>query len=226
MRSDRLEGEEKQVEPVQIEGFSVVVDPEEVRRLLGYRDEGIEGTEERVARAIEESIGIGSGLIEPKGIYTVTAGGSLPGSRMFEDLERVAFCICTIGPGVEREVSALTGRGEILRALVLDSVGSVAAEAVAEHIDGEIQALASLEGLKTSCRSSPGYGDWDIREQACIFSLLPGERVGVTLSESFMMIPRKSITFAIHIAEKPARMRSKESCRNCDILDCPYRLLE
>ena len=46
-----------------------------------------------------------------------------------------------------------------------------------------------------------------------------------SLSESFMMIPRKSVSFAIHIAEKPARMRSENSCRNCDIKDCPYRLL-
>ncbi|MCK4236682.1 MAG: hypothetical protein KAX38_06160, partial [Candidatus Krumholzibacteria bacterium] len=153
-------------------------------------------------------------------------GRLLPRSKVFADLDRVAFCICTIGPRLEKEVSALSEKGELLRAVVLDSVGSVSAEAAAEHVDRVIQAGASREGLKTSCRASPGYGDWDIREQASIFDLLPGDRIGVSLTGSFMMVPRKSVSFAIQIAEKPIRMRSENSCRNCDIKDCPYRLVE
>lgn len=194
-------------------------------RFLGRREETVAGTSERFAQVIDEAIEAAHGLVSPKGIYAVTAGRNLPESNMFEDLELVAFCICTIGPELEREVTALSEKEELLGAVVLDSVGSVAAEAVADYMDGEIQVLAAKDGLKTSCRSSPGYGDWDIREQTAIFRLLPGDRIGVSLSESLMMIPRKSVSFAIHIAKKPARMRSENSCRNCDIEDCPYRLL-
>jgi hypothetical protein len=214
------------MELIILEGFSVRIDPAEVMRFLGSREGGREGTGRRLEKAVEEALSMAQGLLAPKGIYTVIAGRDLPGSKMFDELERVAFCICTIGPGVEKEISALSEKGELLEAIVLDSIGSVAAEAVAEYIDGRIQAEALREGLKTSCRVSPGYGDWDIREQVSIFHLLPGERIGVRLSEGYMMIPRKSISFAIQIAEEPIRMRSENSCANCDRVDCPYRLLE
>ena len=114
----------------------------------------------------------------------------------------------------------------MLRAVVLDAAGSVAAEAAAEYMDRAIQERAAAEGLRTSCRASPGYGDWDVREQKALFGLVPAGRIGVRLSESGMMIPRKSVSFAIHIDENPTRMRSENSCRNCDREDCPYRLLE
>ena len=210
--------------PVLVDAFSIRIDPREVTRLLG-RKKGAGDVSVRFTQAIDRAIAAAADLIAPKGVYAVTAGKDLAGSQVFADLEKVAFCICTIGPALEREVSELSKREELLEAVVLDSVGSVAAETVAEYMDEQIQALAMQQGLKTSCRASPGYGDWDIREQASIFRLLPGESVGVSLSESFMMMPRKSVSFAIHIAEKPARMRSENSCRNCDIKDCPYRLL-
>jgi len=213
-------------EPVVLEGFGIEIDPDGVRRLLGRREESAADSRKRLDEALAEALARAESLVAPKGIYTVIAGRDLPGSEYFDGLERVAFCICTIGPALEREVTALAARDELLRAVVLDSVGSAAAEAAAEFMDARIQEEAARDGLKTSCRASPGYGDWDIREQRAVFDLLPAERIGVRLSESFMMMPRKSVSLAIHIAEKPARMRSENSCRNCDIEDCPYRLLE
>ncbi|MGD1049334.1 MAG: vitamin B12 dependent-methionine synthase activation domain-containing protein [Candidatus Krumholzibacteriaceae bacterium] len=136
----------------------------------------------------------------------------------------MAVCVSTIGPALEAEVTRLAGAGELLKAVVLDSIGSVAAEAVAEYIDRTIAAEAAREGLKTSCRASPGYGDWDVRGQAAIFRLLPAERIGVLLSETFMMAPRKSISFAMHVAGEPEKLRSENSCGNCGRTDCLYRL--
>ena len=214
------------MEPVVIDDIEVRLDRAEILRLLGRRGDTGDRGNERLEAALEEAMELAGRLIEPRGVYTITAGRDLPGSDQFRDLERVAFCICTIGPGIEREVTSLSGGGELLRAVVLDSVGSVAAEATAEVIDKQIQEIAAAEGLKTSCRASPGYGDWDIREQEAIFSLLPGERIGVKLSESFMKIPRKSVSFAVDISEKPVRMRSENSCRNCSRIDCRFRILE
>jgi cobalamin-dependent methionine synthase I len=136
----------------------------------------------------------------------------------------MAFCVCTIGPALEAEVTRLSGEGEMLKAVVLDAIGSVAAEAAAACVEARIAAEAAREGLKISCRASPGYGDWDVREQASIFRLLPAERIGVRLSETFMMSPRKSVSFAVHVAAEPDRLRSENSCENCDRMDCRYRL--
>jgi hypothetical protein len=214
------------MEPVIIRDFGIDPDRAELARLLGTsrgrRHAGGERFEEVLAGALAEA----ERLIETGGIYTIVRGNELQGSTIFEDLERVAFCVCTIGPGLEKRVTELSGSGEILSSVVLDAVGSAAAEAAAVYMNDRIAEVAGEEGLRTSCRASPGYGDWDITEQGSIFRLLPAERIGVTLSENFMMIPRKSVSFAVHIARSPARMRSESSCRNCDMDNCPYRITE
>jgi hypothetical protein len=212
------------MEPTVLEGFGIEVDPAQVRRFLGTKGRGKPAPRERYEELLNEMLGAAAKLIAPRGIYLYAAGRALPGSRTFEHLDRMAFCVCTIGPALEAEVTRLTRTGELLRAVVLDAIGSVAAEAVAGRVDERISAEAARDGLKTSCRASPGYGDWDVREQAAMFKLVPAERIGVRLSESFMMIPRKSISFAIHVAKEPARLRSENSCENCGKKDCRYRV--
>jgi cobalamin-dependent methionine synthase I len=46
-------------------------------------------------------------------------------------------------------------------------------------------------------RYSPGYGDWDISEQAKLFRLVPGDAIGVHLSETHQMTPEKSVSAMI-----------------------------
>lgn len=227
------------MEPVILTDFEIEISPAEVKRLLGHKggardEQGPDGETERVAKeqeerveqAISDAIQRAGELLRTAGVYVVGTGRDLEGSTVFHDLERVAYCVCTVGSALENEVTRLSGEGELLQAVLLDAAGSVAAEAVAEYMDRRIQEEAAALGLRTSCRASPGYGDWDIREQAKLFRLVPAERIGVALSESAMMIPRKSVSFAIHIAERPRRLRSENSCGNCDRTDCPYRILD
>ena len=210
--------------PVLIENFSVTIDTVEVRRYLGSKDRKRPAPGERYDDVLNEVLRAAKGLVAPRGIYTYAAGRELGGPAGFTRLDRMAVCVSTIGPALEAEVTRLSGTGELLKAVVLDSIGSVAAEAVADYIDRIIGAEAAREGLKTSCRASPGYGDWDVRGQAAVFRLLPAERIGVRLSETFMMAPRKSISFAMHVAGEPERLRSQNSCGNCGRTDCLYRL--
>ena len=216
------------MEPVILEGFSIEPDRGELSRLLGRKNGAGTGAPAaaagKIAEALEAALEESRGLIEPKAIYVTAAGADLPGSDIFTDLEKVAFCVCTIGPALEERVTALSREGDMLAAVVLDATGSAAAEATARYANDHIDAAATAEGLKTSCRASPGYGDWDVKEQKALFTLVPADRIGVTLTKSSMMVPRKSISFAVHIAEDPVRLRSEGSCRNCDMEICPYRM--
>ena len=218
-------------EPVILEGFSIEPDSGELSRLLGRKDGEEIGAPAaaaagKIVEALETALEESRDLIEPKAIYVTAAGADLPGSQMFTDLEKVAFCVCTIGPALEEKVTSLSKEGDMLAAVVLDAIGSAAAEATARYANDRIDGAATAEGLKTACRASPGYGDWDVKEQKSLFALVPAGRIGVTLTESSMMVPRKSVSFAVHIAEDPVRLRSEGSCRNCDMETCPYRILE
>ena len=219
------------MEPVILEGFDIEPDGAELSRLLGRKNGEAIGAPAaaaagKITAALESALEESGALIVPKAIYVTAAGADLPRSDIFTDLEKVAFCVCTIGPALEEKVTALSKEGDMLAAVVLDAIGSAAAEATARYANDRIDEEAAAIGLKTSCRASPGYGDWDVKEQKNLFELVPADTIGVTLTASSMMVPRKSISFAVHIAEEPVRLRSEGSCRNCDMETCPYRILE
>jgi hypothetical protein len=219
------------MDPVILEGFDIEPDSSELSRLLGRKNGEAIGAPAaaaagKITAALDSALEESKSLIKPKAIYVTAAGADLPGSDIFTDLEKVTFCVCTIGPALEEMVTALSKDGDMLAAVVLDAIGSAAAEATARYANERIDEMAAAVGLKTSCRASPGYGDWDVKEQKNLFELVPAERIGVTLTASSMMVPRKSVSFAVHIAEEPVRLRSEGSCRNCDLETCSYRILE
>ena len=76
---------------------------------------------------------------------------------------------------------------------ILDCLGSNAAESAAAAIHHEVQGR-----FKTQMRRySPGYNDWDIRQQEDLFDYLGIEsarKLGVDLTPDFMMTPRKSVS--------------------------------
>lgn len=218
------------MKPVILAGFSVEPDERELVKLLGERHvlEGAEdpGSEKtgKIKAAVAKALADARSLIEPKGIYEIVTGEEIDGPPQFAGLERVAICVCTIGMALEETVKAAIGAGRMLEGIALDAVGSAAAEAAAGYMNDRIDEAAAAEGLKTSCRASPGYGDWDVGGQRRLFDLLPAERIGVTLTPGAMMVPRKSVSFAVHVATNPVRLRSENSCRACDMDTCPYRL--
>jgi hypothetical protein len=218
------------MQPVILEGFQVEPDQRELVKLLGERhilddaDDHDSAKAGKIKAAIGKALDDARSMIEPKGIYEIVTGGELDGPSGFAALERVAICICTIGIVLEETVKVAMDAGRMLDGIALDAVGSAAAEAVARYMNDRIDEAATAEGLKTSCRASPGYGDWDVGGQRRLFDLLPAERIGVTLTPGSMMVPRKSVSFAVHVDKNPVRLRSENSCRNCDMDTCPYRL--
>jgi hypothetical protein len=208
--------------PWLVEKFPLDLDPSEVRRYLGNKaGQGLK-SDTRFDDLLATSLQSAWQWLAPKGIFLLAAGSDLGGWPLFAHLERMAFAVCTIGPALEMEVTRLAGAGQTLQAVVLDAIGSVAAEATADAVEQQIAAEVSGQDLRISCRVSPGYGDWDIRSQAALFSLVPAGRIGVRLSETCMMIPRKSVSFALHVAREPARLRGESSCADCSQHHCPY----
>lgn len=209
------------MEPAVERGFSAAIERDELMRLLGRRPGAAGEPRGRLADAVDEALETADRLVETAGVWAFVSGADLaPG--LFDRLRRMAACVCTIGPALERRVTELTAADELLRALVLDTAGSVAAEAAAEHMDRLISAAAADDDVRTSRRASPGYGNWPVEGQAALFGLVPAGRIGVRLSPGGMMIPRKSVSFAVHVDRNPVRLRSENACENCDRRDCPY----
>ena len=208
----------------------------EVLRLVGHKGERpIGDIEDILAQEIEE----GYRLVEPKAIYTQVRvkegnGGSLVleagtrlnignGISLWEGADCLGVALCTIGSALENRASELFAQGEYPAALLLDSVGSVAVESVADYVNFLICQEADRLATKAGPRLSPGYGKWELADQRVLFSLLPGEKIGVGLNEDCMMVPRKSISFCVGMGKGLGGERVINPCRYCGVEGCKYR---
>ncbi|MBU0755800.1 MAG: hypothetical protein KJ645_11715 [Planctomycetes bacterium] len=99
----------------------------------------------------------------------------------------------TIGPGVDREVMRLSEEGDNYRALLLNGIGAGAADMVA--LDLELYLNDKYPARhKRWRRFHVGYADFRLQEQKPFFELLKPERIGITLTDSCIMIPEKSVS--------------------------------
>jgi hypothetical protein len=192
-----------------IKDLRIEFDEKRILKLIGYRKKS-QKPNEPVTKLIQEEKKKLHGLLQPEAIYTVIGYDETNKHPVFNHAEKVALCLCTIGAKLEEEVENLMKKNELLRALILDALGSEAVEEVAIQSDRILAERAREMNLWPSKRFSPGYGNWDIREQRFIFGLLPAHEIGVSLKESCMMIPRKSISFRINFyREKQLSTRRK-----------------
>ncbi len=180
-----------------IENFKIDIDESRILRLIGYKKKSA-SIHEPLRNLIADEKNKCDTLLQPASIFTIIDYGQTNKHPIFKDAEKVAFCICTIGPKLDKEVKNLTNNNDILKAMILDSHGSEAVEKVATQSDQILAKKARDMNLWASKRYSPGYGRWDLREQKYVFHLLPGQDIAVNLTKSCMMIPQKSISFRIN----------------------------
>ncbi|NIM90739.1 MAG: hypothetical protein GTO17_07300 [Candidatus Aminicenantes bacterium] len=179
----------------QSKAFKIELQEKRIFSLMGYQQKTNSSS---LTKLITEEKKKLDDLLKPESLYTIIDYEETNKHSVFNDAEKVALCVCTIGPELEKEVEDLTKKNDLLKALILDSMGSEAVEEVATQSDKIIAEEAIKMNLWPSKRYSPGYGGWDLKEQQFIFKMLPAQKIGIKLNESFMMIPRKSISFRIN----------------------------
>ena len=89
----------------------------------------------------------------------------------------------------DRAKEALKANDDIVADFIADSIGSVLAEMTVARIEQDYVGKETI-----SMPYSPGYCNWDIREQHILFSLFPERPCGIILSESSLMTPEKSVS--------------------------------
>lgn len=105
----------------------------------------------------------------------------------------------TIGPHLEEKRNQYLLRKETARAVILDAIGSVAAEELAEGVHEDIRREAAARQTSATPRFSPGYGDWALPAQADFLKWLAADRIGIRLTDHFQMVPEKSVSAILGI---------------------------
>jgi len=225
-----------------IKNIKLKIDEEEVLRYQGYHRNKAGKTGEIILETTRKEIEQGYCLFEPKGIYSkvmirnissegrinLENGLHLEINNSMLNLLRgtsyLAFGLSTIGNHLEEKVAELFAKNEYPKAIALDAVGTVASRFLSQHIRSVVCQEAKEQNLQTTKYFSPGSIDWDISQQKNIFQIIPADKIGVKLTESYMMVPKKSLSWAMGAGENIITPSKKDdSCQICQAINCQYR---
>jgi len=185
------------------------IDPDLILRLQKYRNP------ERVSPVVREAArrmaSLAEALVEPRGWMrrapvraadtdgTVWLGGeirfrSLALARSLRSAAEVALIILTIGPALELRTDELVQQEQLAEALLLDTAGRVAVEAVIKEVRQRLRDDAWDRGYRLTARMAPGFVDWALDEQRVLFAAFGDAALAVQLTENCIMLPRKSVS--------------------------------
>ena len=130
-------------------------------------------------------------------------------AKSLEGSEKVILFAATVGVSLDRLIRKYS-KISPSRAVMLQAFGT-------ERIEALCNAFCCEMG--TPARFSPGYGDLPLEVQKDIFDVLScTKNIGVSLSDSLLMSPSKSVTaFAF------SKEQTQNKCKLCDKLNCSYR---
>ena len=120
-------------------------------------------------------------------------------SKCLDGSSKVIVFAATVGVGIDRLISKHS-RISPAKALMLGALGAERIESLCNAFCGEYE---SKDGVLLTPRFSAGYGDCLLDVQKQIFELLDcPKNIGLTLNDSMLMSPTKSVTAFVGIKEK------------------------
>lgn len=159
-------------------------------------------------------------------VDALAEAGILRGGDVIKHLEgcpQALLLAVTLGPAVDVQIRR-AGVGDIAAGVASDALGSALAEQAAEAAEAELRQWAAKEGKYLTGRFSPGYGDWDIAVQPLVANALDTvRRAGLCVTDTNLMIPRKSVTAILGVSDHPVKGKLA-GCGHCVLRTrCEYR---
>ena len=142
----------------------------------------------------------------------------------------LALFAVTIGETVTEKIDELFQANDFALGSILDSVASAGTDKAADRVENRYFDLLSEIGKITTSkdilRFSPGYCGWHMSGQKRLFEFLRPEDIGITLLESFLMKPLKSISGVLVAGDKEVFVfdDSYPFCSECRSRSCQERI--
>ncbi len=154
------------------------------------------------------------------------SGLVLPGADLIAllcDCESVVLFALTLGDGAEALIRRAMARS-VSQGMIMDACASAACESACDDLQNALESELCKGDLFVTDRYSPGYGDLPLSLQPDFLALLDaGKRIGLTLTESNIMLPRKSVTALFGLADRPQGKRMY-GCAKCSLRKtCSFR---
>lgn len=142
--------------------------------------------------------------------------------RNLKGCNRIILFAATVGLPLDRLI-ARYGILSPAKGLLMQAIGAERIEALCDVFCDKIRLEAKSQGLHTAPRFSPGYGDLPLELQRDIFHALDCPRkIGLTLNNSLLMSPSKSVTAIVGLGPEASGDHST-GCSRCPKTDCVHR---
>lgn len=138
-------------------------------------------------------------------------------SKHLSSCKKVVMFSATIGVKIDRLIAKYTNLSPT-KALIFQSIGTERIESLCNLFCNKIQ----TEHKNVTPRYSPGYGDFPLEFQKYVFAVLDcHKKIGLSLNESLLMSPSKSVTAIIGISSDYI-CKAEQDCSVCES-DCLFR---
>jgi uncharacterized 2Fe-2S/4Fe-4S cluster protein (DUF4445 family) len=166
-----------------------------------------------------------SGLISPKGIFSLTDQSDQLGSiEPANRAKKIVWAAVTLGAPVEDRIQGLFAEGEYLEAMMLDVIADEYLFRMSNLMYEEIIRVCHPLGLKLSCRVTPGDAAMPMAFQQVIFKALRADlNLALDITNSFMLKPVKSMMYLYGADEAFSNIQRNQSCENCENSECTFR---
>jgi len=221
------------------------VRPIDLLRSVGEPIQGLEPGDEsppapKVHSVIERARELFTDTARPRALYETIAaadfevvyrgeGGNdetTPLEQVLEDAVSLALFAVTLGEEISDRITGLFDAGELAEGYILDQVASFAADELAGNAGKRFQAaLGKVDDGTAVLPYSPGYCGWNVTGQRALFAHLEPRELGITLNESCLMHPVKSVSGVLVLAPIEAHDFNPAfpCCTTCITLDCQQR---
>ena len=143
--------------------------------------------------------------------------------KNLEDCKEVFLFAATLGPGPDLLIRRASAAQRMSDAVIYQAMSAEMIESYCDENCAQLREKAVAEGLYLKPRFSPGYGDLPLTLQKDLLRILDApKKIGLTLTDSLLMMPSKSVTALIGLTRRPQPDHEKD-CVVCPKTDCAFR---
>jgi hypothetical protein len=191
-----------------------------VTRSMGMNSLFDEWVDPRLSFSIVKVISAGNGSVLLQGNKNLKSSML---ARVMRDCTQAVCFIATIGPALDKAIARANAKRNLTAAYLIERIGSAAIEDVVDEFQLLMKKRFQKEHADVTLRFSPGYCDWPLTEQKKVFTIVDPARIGVSLSSSCLMTPKKTVSGIFGIV--PEGNIPYNPCMSCKKKDCSARRL-
>jgi hypothetical protein len=149
-----------------------------------------------------------------------------PLGHIYPQAEHLALFASTMGSHISKTIERLFKKNDFALGSMIDAVASLAADKAAEVCEDYFHRQLGASSDLVVLGYSPGYCGWHISAQKRLFQFLHPEEIGMSLNNSYLMIPLKSVSGVLVAGNKEIHLFDNDFpfCSDCKTYSCLVRM--